>query len=166
MTQRVKAYRSAGQPIVHVFRLYDGDDVDLVRRAAIRNGARIVRPGSAGVRIAPYLLPDPEVELDSGALLGGELQEVGKDEVVMWKPRWSAFYRTSLNQYLRELAVDTVVVAGCNFPNCLTCHVLRRGRARLPSRRGAGRHVAGDAGPLGRRRAAGCLRHGDRGCAH
>ena len=65
ISRLVEAYRSVGRPIVHVIRLYDGDDVDLVRRAAIRDGARIVRPGSAGARIAPSLLPDSDVELDS-----------------------------------------------------------------------------------------------------
>ncbi|WNV74314.1 cysteine hydrolase family protein [Geodermatophilus sp. DSM 44513] len=114
----IEAYRSAGRPIVHVIRLYDGDDVDLVRRAAIRNGARIVRPGSAGARIAPSLLRGADVELDSDVLLAGGMQRVGTNEVVLWKPRWSAFYRTPLDEYLRELGVDTVVVAGCNFPNC------------------------------------------------
>lgn len=90
MTRLVEAYRSSGRPIIHVIRLYDGDDVDLVRRAAIQNGAPIVRPRSAGAQIAPGLLP--EVELDSEALLAGERQQVGLNEVVMWKPRWSAFY--------------------------------------------------------------------------
>lgn len=116
MTRLVEAYRSTGRPIVHVIRLYDGDDVDLVRRAAIRNGAPIVRPRSAGARIAPGLLPD--VELDSDALLAGGLQQVTDHEVVMWKPRWSAFHRTPLHSHLHDLEVDTVVVAGCNFPNC------------------------------------------------
>lgn len=36
----------------------------------------------------------------------------------MFKPRWSAFYRTELEQHLRERDVSTVVVAGCNLPNC------------------------------------------------
>ena len=36
----------------------------------------------------------------------------------MWKPRWSAFHRTRLHEYLTGLEVSTVVVAGCNFPNC------------------------------------------------
>lgn len=118
MTRLIEAYRSTGRPIVHVIRLYNGDDIDLVRRAAIQQGAPIVRPGSAGAQIAPALLPDPDVELDSDALLAGGLQQVGKNEVVMWKPRWSAFYRTPLDDNLRNLGVDTVVVAGCNFPNC------------------------------------------------
>jgi nicotinamidase-related amidase len=118
MTRLVEAYRSTGRPIVHVIRLYDGDDIDRVRRAALQDGAPIVRPGSAGAQIAPSLLPDPAVELDSTALLAGGLQQLGKNEVVMWKPRWSAFYRTPLDDHLHDLGVDTVVVAGCNFPNC------------------------------------------------
>ena len=36
----------------------------------------------------------------------------------MWKPRWSAFYRTLFQQHLDSLGVDTLVVTGCNFPNC------------------------------------------------
>lgn len=118
ITRLVETYRSAGRPIVHVIRLYDGDDVDLVRRAALRDGVSIVRPGSAGAQIAPSLMPDRDVELDSEALLAGRLQQVGRNEVVMWKPRWSAFHRTPLDDHLRDLGVDTVVVAGCNFPNC------------------------------------------------
>jgi nicotinamidase-related amidase len=34
------------------------------------------------------------------------------------EPRWSAFHRTPLHQHLADLGVDTIVVAGCNFPNC------------------------------------------------
>jgi nicotinamidase-related amidase len=112
------AYRAAGRPIVHAVRLYDGDDVDLVRRAALRAGARMVRPGSPGAQIAPQLLPDPGFALDSDGLLAGELQTVSDNEVVMWKPRWSAFHRTPLDDHLRRRGVDTVVLAGCNFPNC------------------------------------------------
>jgi nicotinamidase-related amidase len=36
----------------------------------------------------------------------------------LWKPRWSAFHRTGLEEALHGLGVDTVVVAGCNLPNC------------------------------------------------
>jgi len=39
------AYRAAVLPIVHVVRLYDGEDVDLPRRTAISRGEPIVRPG-------------------------------------------------------------------------------------------------------------------------
>ena len=118
MTELVAAYRAAGRPIVHVVRLYDGDDVDLVRRAELRRGAQMARPGSPGAQIAPQLLPEPGLALDAGALLAGKLQELGDGEAVMWKPRWSAFHRTPLDAHLRGLAVDTIVLAGCNFPNC------------------------------------------------
>jgi nicotinamidase-related amidase len=118
MVELVTAYRSAALPIVHVVRLYDGDDVDLVRRAAVRAGMPMVRPGSPGAQIAPQLRLNPDLTLDSGALLTGKLQKVGENEVVMWKPRWSAFYRTPLDDHLRRLGVDTVVLTGCNFPNC------------------------------------------------
>ena len=46
------------------------------------------------------------------------MQEIGPFEHIMFKPRWSAFYRTSLEQHLRDQDVTTVVVAGCNLPNC------------------------------------------------
>ena len=36
----------------------------------------------------------------------------------MDKPRWGAFYETPPHALLRELGVDTVIVAGCNLPNC------------------------------------------------
>lgn len=36
----------------------------------------------------------------------------------MYKPRWGAFYNTILERRLRESGSDTVVFAGCNFPNC------------------------------------------------
>jgi len=35
----------------------------------------------------------------------------------MDKPRWGAFYKTPLENHLRELRVSTLVFAGCNFPN-------------------------------------------------
>jgi nicotinamidase-related amidase len=36
----------------------------------------------------------------------------------MYKPRWGAFYETPLEKHLRSIDVNTVVVCGCNFPNC------------------------------------------------
>jgi nicotinamidase-related amidase len=43
---------------------------------------------------------------------------VGHCEVILFKPRWGAFFRTSLEEHLRALSIDTVVFVGCNFPNC------------------------------------------------
>jgi nicotinamidase-related amidase len=38
--------------------------------------------------------------------------------VAIYKPRWGAFYRTPLEDYLRTHDVSTLVFCGCNFPNC------------------------------------------------
>ena len=112
------AHRAAGRPVVHVVRLYDGDDVDLARRTLIASGAPIVRPGSAGSQIVPELLPPGAPALDAPRLLAGELQPLGPAEWVMWKPRWGAFHRTRLDEHLRAHGVSTVVLSGCNYPNC------------------------------------------------
>jgi nicotinamidase-related amidase len=37
---------------------------------------------------------------------------------VLYKPRWSAFYGTQLEALLKAQDVNTLVFAGCNFPNC------------------------------------------------
>jgi nicotinamidase-related amidase len=43
---------------------------------------------------------------------------LGPNEVVIYKPRWGAFYATPLETYLRKHAVSTLIISGCNFPNC------------------------------------------------
>ena len=115
----VEAFRSAGRPIVHVVRLYPADagDVDRVRRSLVASGAAVLRPGTPGAELAPGLVP-AGFRLDPGVLLAGAAQPIGPDEVVVYKPRWGAFYRTPLAEHLAARGVDTVVVAGCNFPNC------------------------------------------------
>jgi nicotinamidase-related amidase len=119
MAELAAAFREKQLPIVHTVRLYlpDGSNVDLVRRHAVRNGARVARPGSPGAQIAPPLLPG-EVELQHELLLQGQFQQLGPREHILYKSRWGAFYGTGLEAHLRDAGVDTVVVAGCNFPNC------------------------------------------------
>ena len=118
MARLASEFRDRALPIVHVVRLYqpDGSNVDLVRRRLIEQGARIAAPGSTGSQIAAELLPNV-VELEHELLLSGGLQQIGTAEHVMYKPRWGAFYHTSLEQHLRESGSDTLVFAGCNFPN-------------------------------------------------
>ena len=119
MAKLAAEFRDRALPIVHVVRLYlpDGSNADAVRKRTIEQGARIAVPGSAGSQIAAELLPNP-VELDHELLLSGQLQQVGPREHVMYKPRWGAFYQTKLEQHLRDTGSDTLVFAGCNFPNC------------------------------------------------
>lgn len=115
------AFRDAGRPIVHVVRLYrpDGSNVDACRREAVEEGDNLaVRPGADGAELADGLKPSPDVRLDAQALLGGEMQQIGESEWIMYKPRWGAFYGTPLHEHLQKLGVNTLVVCGCNFPNC------------------------------------------------
>ncbi len=113
------AFREGGRPIAHLVRLYrpGGSDVDLVRRQAIEQGASIVAPGSEGAELPEGLLAAP-TRLQPDLLLSGQFQQVGAREVVLFKPRWSAFHRTDLEGWLEREGCDTVVVAGCNLPNC------------------------------------------------
>ncbi|HSV39708.1 MAG TPA: isochorismatase family cysteine hydrolase [Nocardioidaceae bacterium] len=114
------AFRDAGRPIVHVIRYYEpfGSDVDTLRRAAVEAGAQIAAPDSTGADIPALLTQGQPVTLDASRLLTGEQQEISPSEVVIYKPRWSAFHRTRLEEWLKQNDVDTVVVAGCNLPNC------------------------------------------------
>jgi nicotinamidase-related amidase len=114
------AFREAGKPIVHIVRLYleDGTNVDLCRRSLVEDGAEILAPGSRGAQLAPGLTESDEISLDSDELLAGRPQEVGAGEVVIYKPRWGAFYGTALEDHLRDRDISTVVFSGCNFPNC------------------------------------------------
>lgn len=108
------AFRDSGQPIVHVVRLYlpDGSNADLSRRT-LRD--KVIQ-GSPGSQLADGL--GPGTELDPDILLAGGVQQVGADEHILYKPRWSAFFGTRLLEHLCERGVTTVVVAGCNYPNC------------------------------------------------
>ncbi len=115
-----EAYREARRPIIHIVRLYleDGSNADLCRRAMIEGGARLAVPGTEGSQLMEELLPSPEVTLDPDRLLAGDPQQIGDHEWILYKSRWSAFHKTRLKELLDGLEVTTVVVAGCNYPNC------------------------------------------------
>ena len=116
----VKAFRAKQRPIVHIVRLYlsDGSNADLCRRGAIEGGERIVTPGFDGAELVAALKPDSHTRMDHTVLLSGKFQEVGPNETIMYKPRWGAFFQTLLEDHLKSLNINTVIVAGCNFPNC------------------------------------------------
>ena len=115
----VQTFRVAGSPVVHVVRLYQPGslDVDLPRRSRIEAGDLVVAPGTDGSQIVDLLAPSG-ASLDADVLLAGGEQAIGPAEVVLCKPRWSAFHRTKLEVRLRRWGCDTVVVTGCNLPNC------------------------------------------------
>ena len=120
MARLTASYRKKELPIIHVVRLYlqDGSNVDLCRKQIIEEGKGIVTPESDGAELVDELKPDASIKLNADLLLSGELQQIGNNEFVMYKPRWGAFYGTALEAFLKELEVDTVVFSGCNYPNC------------------------------------------------
>lgn len=116
----ILAFRANGLPVIHVIRMYepDGSNAELCRRGIFEQGKQIVSPGSRGAELVDDLKPDETVKLDSPLLLSGGLQQVGELEWVIYKPRWGAFYGTRLEFHLLSIDVDTLVISGCNFPNC------------------------------------------------
>ena len=113
------AYRRKRMPIVHIVRIYrrDGSNADLCRKEAIEKGAQILLERSAGCEPAAALFHS-NVSLDSELLMSGGIQEISNHEVIIYKPRWGAFYNTPLESHLKKLEIDTLVFVGCNFPNC------------------------------------------------
>ena len=116
----IQVYRKLCHPIIHMVRLYraDGSNADLCRKKDIELGKQIVLPGSNGAELLDDLKPSSSIRLESDLLLSGRLQQIGPTEWIMYKPRWGAFYNTLLEKHLHDLGVNTVLVCGCNFPNC------------------------------------------------
>ncbi len=113
------AYRQKKMPVVHIVRIYkkDGSNVDLCRKEAVEKGEEILLQGSSGCELAAEMF-ESRVKLDSDLLLSGKVQEISDHEVVIYKPRWGAFYNTPLESHLKKFGVNTLVFTGCNFPNC------------------------------------------------
>ena len=118
MQRLVEACRKAGIPIIHAVRLYrcDGSNADLFHRAAIEEGRRFVMPGSCGSELADALKPDPSIRLQTETLLAGRPQTLGPKEWIYYRPRWSAFYESSLKTDLDKMGITSLLIAGCNFP--------------------------------------------------
>lgn len=113
-------YRQFKFPIIHTVRLYkpDGSNVDLCRRELIQKGEIIVQPNSEGSQLVKDLLPKRNIKLMPEYLMSGKFQDIGEMEWIMYKPRWGAFYQTNLEKIFNELGINTIIVCGCNFPNC------------------------------------------------
>ena len=119
MRELLNVYRTKSMPIVHIVRIYkrDGSNVDLCRKEAFFNGKQPFLEGSPGCDPAQGLFARA-VRLNSDLLLSGNPQKIEDHEIIFYKPRWGAFYKTELDTCLRTRGVDTLVVTGCNFPNC------------------------------------------------
>src|SRR5262249_51384832 len=98
-----RAFRSLGLPIVHIVRLYlaDGSNAEPVRKDLVTGPTPMLRPGTPGRLLAPGLPPEPAAQLDDDLLLSGRAQQLGDREIVLYKPRWGAFFGTTLDDHLR-----------------------------------------------------------------
>jgi len=113
----VTGFRRLNLPIFHAVRLYrpDGSNVDICRRQAVEEGMRVLMPGTSGAQLIEAVRPQADLHLAHEALLEGEFQPIAQQEWAFYRPRWGAFYGTSLESRLRELGVTTVVLCGFNF---------------------------------------------------
>lgn len=120
LIELVRVFRAKGLPVVHVVRLYeqDGSNADICRRARLEAGDSLLVPGSVGAEVVDGLLPE-QVSMDFELLVRTGVQRLSGAEVILYKPRWSAFFQTELDTLLRGWGVDTVAVAGTWFPNCV-----------------------------------------------
>lgn len=121
LVEVVETFRRAERLIIHVVRLYleDASNVDLCRRWQFERGeTRAVVAGSWGSQLVSALNPTG-AELDFPALLEGRMQELSPREFIMYKPRFGAFHRTPLKDFLDARDIDSVVIAGITFPNCV-----------------------------------------------
>lgn len=103
--EAIRHCRAAGQTIVFATRHYraDGSDVELCRRDLWLAGGKPLSE-----ECAPALddsFPEEFVRAES--------------DYCIVKPRFSAFFATSLDMILRRLGVDTVILAGTTTPNCI-----------------------------------------------
>lgn len=94
--------RAEGWAVIHVTREHraDGSDVELFRRGAFAQGRGICVAGTRGADIVAGLSPLP-----------GEHR--------LAKRRFSAFLFTEFDALLRRLGVQTLVLAGTQYPNCI-----------------------------------------------
>lgn len=91
--------------IFHVIREYDSSGIDLERsRLQQFQGVPGAVRGTPGAEIVPELRPLP-------------------GEMVIVKPRYSAFFHTRLDLCLRRLGVDALLIAGTQYPNCIRATV-------------------------------------------
>lgn len=120
MVKILNACRENNVPIIHVIRIYkeDASNVDICRKQLIESGINIVNPNSIGADLVKLIKSENSEELKYEKLLEGNIQSISNKEWVIYKSRWGAFYKTNLEDFLKNMEIDTLIFIGCNFPNC------------------------------------------------
>lgn len=93
-------------PVIYARREHaaDGSDVDLPRREYFKSRGGFLVVGTKGAEIIAALKP-------------------GTGDILITKPRWSAFFETSLASRLRQLGLTGVYLTGVNTANCVRATV-------------------------------------------
>jgi nicotinamidase-related amidase len=98
----LKFFRDKKWPVFHVTREHrgDGSDIEITRLERFCKGEKIAVSGTKGCRIVNALKP-----------IEGEYHII--------KKRFSAFMNTELDFMLRRIGVDSIIVCGTQYPNCI-----------------------------------------------
>ena len=108
--EAIRFFHENGLPVFYAVRHYraDGSDVEKARAKTWAEGGK----------------PMSEVCDENMSDAFPDSFEVLECDHVFVKPRFSAFFATSLDLVLRRLGVQTVVLAGTTTPNCIrtTCY--------------------------------------------
>ena len=89
-------------PVFHVIRAYtkNGDNAEIFRKDLFQKVQGFCIEGTWGAKIVEELTPD-------------------KNDYVLVKPRFSAFFGTELKNLLQEKQITHVLIAGTQYPNCI-----------------------------------------------
>ncbi len=95
-------FRGNEWPVIYVTREHraDASDVEHTRVQLFREGGGICVTGSQGAQIVDGL-------------------EVKPEDYLLVKKRFSAFLFTELDILLRRLGIETLAIAGTQYPNCI-----------------------------------------------
>lgn len=117
----IALFREKAKPIVRIVRLYEkhGGNADLCRRWDIEQGKLVAAvPGTWGSQLLDCTNPTG-AELNPQLLFSEEVQEIDSHEFILYKPRFNAFYRTRLDSLLKSRGINSVILVGLTFPNCV-----------------------------------------------
>ncbi len=89
-------------PVFHIIRSYDkqGNNAEIFRREAFKQGMGICVEGTQGAEIVAEIKPSEQ-------------------DIVLIKPRFSAFFATNLHNLLQEKNITHLLIAGTQYPNCI-----------------------------------------------
>lgn len=98
----IKKGRERGWHIIYIVRGHDasGADVEKFRMDLFNSGPGFTVSGTEGAGVLEEIAPT-------------------RQDIVIEKVRFSGFFATKLDLVLRRLAIDTIMLCGAQYPNCI-----------------------------------------------